>query len=55
MSLTLERAMELNATMVQDESLIIHAKNVMAAMEVMARHFGEDTKHWKAVQMYESN
>ena len=49
MELTLERAKELNATMVQDESLIIHATNVMAAMEAMAKHFGEDPEHWKAV------
>lgn len=49
MELTLERAKELNATMVQDESLIIHATNVMAAMEAMAKHFGEDPEDWKAV------
>ena len=42
MGLTLERAKELNATMVKDESLIIHATNVMAAMEAMAKHFGEN-------------
>ncbi len=49
MMLTLERAKELNATMVQDEALIIHAKNVMASMGAMAEHFGEDKEHWMAV------
>ena len=47
--LTLERAKELNASMVQEEHLIIHAMNVMAAMGAMARHFGEDEEHWMAV------
>ncbi len=44
--LTLERATELNATMVTDEHLIIHAKNVCYAMGAMAAHFGEDVEHW---------
>lgn len=47
--LTLERAKELNATMVQEPSLVIHATNVMAAMGAMAEHFGEDKEHWMAV------
>ena len=47
--LTLERAKELNGTMVQEESLVIHAMNVMAAMGAMADHFGEDREHWMAV------
>ena len=47
--LTLERAKELNDSMVHEEHLIIHAKNVMAAMEAMAGHFGEDKEHWKAI------
>ena len=47
--LTLERAKELNATMVTEPHLIVHSTNVMAAMGAMARHFGEDEKHWKAV------
>ena len=47
--LTLERAKELNATMVTDPHLIVHSTNVMAAMGAMARHFGEDEEHWKAV------
>ncbi len=47
--LTLERAKELNATMVTEEHLITHATSVMAAMGAMARHFGEDEEHWKAI------
>ena len=47
--LSLERAAELNATMVSDEHLVIHAKNVSYAMGAMAAHFGEDTEHWQAV------
>ena len=49
--LTLERATELNATMVTEEHLIVHAKNVRYAMGAMARHFGEDPEHWEAVGM----
>lgn len=47
--LTLERAKELNDSMVTEEHLRIHAKNVMAAMGAMAEHFGEDKEHWMAV------
>ena len=47
--LTLERARELNATMVSEDHLIIHALNVCYAMGAMARHFGEDEEHWQAV------
>ena len=47
--LTLERAKELNKDMVTEESLVIHSKNVMAAMGAMAKHFGEDEEHWMAV------
>ena len=47
--LTLERAKELNAQMVTASHLIVHSTNVMAAMEGMARHFGQDPEHWKAV------
>ena len=47
--LTLEEAERLNATQVTEEHLIIHAKNVMAAMGAMAEHFGEDKEHWMAV------
>ncbi len=47
--LTVERAKELNADMVTEPHLIIHCTNVMAAMGAMAKHFGEDEEHWKAV------
>lgn len=47
--LTLERARELNSTMVTEEHLLIHALNVSYAMGAMARHFGEDAEHWEAI------
>ena len=47
--LTLERAKELNDSMVTEDHLRIHALNVMAAMGAMADHFGEDREHWMAV------
>lgn len=47
--LTLERAKELNATMVQDPALIYHATCVSLAMGAMAEHFGEDKDHWEAI------
>ena len=49
--LTLERARELNDTMVTEEHLRIHALNVCYAMGAMARHFGEDEEHWQAIGM----
>ena len=49
--LTLERARELNATMVSEEHLILHALNVCYAMGAMAAHFGKDTEYWKAIGM----
>ena len=49
--LTLERATELNATMVRDAHLLLHAKNVCYAMGAMAAHFGGDVEHWQAVGM----
>lgn len=49
--LTLERAKELNAQMVTEDHLILHAKNVCCAMGAMARHFGEDEEHWQAIGM----
>ena len=49
--LTLKRAQELNAAMVTEDHLILHAKNVCYAMGAMARHFGEDEEHWQAVGM----
>ena len=47
--LTLEKAKEINATMVTEEHLLLHAANVSAAMEAMAEHFGQDPKHWAAI------
>ena len=47
--LTLERAKELNATMVTEEHLILHALNVCYAMGAMARHFGADEEQWMAL------
>ena len=47
--ITLERAKELNDSMVTEHHLIIHAKNVMYAMGAMADHFGEDREHWMAI------
>ena len=49
MNLTLEKAKEINATMVTEDHLLLHAANVSAAMEAMADHFGEDREHWAAV------
>ena len=47
--LTLERAKELNDSMVTEKSLVLHAKNVCYAMGAMAEHFGEDVEHWQAI------
>ena len=47
--LTLEPAKELLATTTTEEHLFLHAKNVMAAMGGLARHFGEDEAHWMAI------
>ena len=47
--LTLDRAKELNESMVTEESLRVHSLNVMAAMGAMADHFGEDREHWMAI------
>ncbi len=49
--LTLERAKELNAEMVSEEHLLLHAKNVCYAMGAMARRFGGDVEHWQAIGM----
>ena len=49
MDLTLEKAKELNATMVTEDHLLLHAANVSAAMEAMAEHFGADREHWAAI------
>ena len=47
--LTLEKAKELLSTTTSEEHLFLHAMNVMAAMEGLAKHFGEDAEHWKAI------
>ena len=49
MKLTIERAKELNGTMVTEEHLLIHALNVAYAMRAMALHFGDDADHWEAI------
>ena len=49
--LSLERATQLNNTMVTEDHLILHAKNVCYAMGAMAAHFGEDVEHWQAIGM----
>ncbi|MBQ4102420.1 MAG: hypothetical protein IJC85_06000 [Oscillospiraceae bacterium] len=47
--LTLERAKELLAKTTSEEHLFLHAKNVMAAMGGLAKHFGADEQHWMAI------
>ena len=47
--LTLERAKELLSDTTTQEHLILHAKNVMAAMGGLAAHFGADVAHWQAI------
>lgn len=47
--LTIERAKELLNTTTTEAHLFLHAKNVMAAMGGLARHFGEDEQHWMAI------
>ena len=47
--LTLERAQELLASTTTEPHLFLHAKNVMAAMGGLARHFGQDEAHWQAI------
>ncbi len=49
--LTLEKARELNASMVTEEHLLLHELNVCYAMGAMARHFGENEEHWQAIGM----
>ena len=49
--LSLERAKELNGSMVSQENLLLHEKNVCYAMGAMAAHFGEDPEHWQAIGM----
>ena len=47
--LTMERAIELLKTTTTEEHLFLHAKNVSAAMEGLAKHFGADAAHWAAI------
>ena len=47
--LTLNQATAINSTMVSEESLLLHAKNVCYAMGAMAEHFGEEPEHWQAI------
>ena len=47
--LTIEKAKEINGSMVTEDHLLLHAANVAAAMGAMAAHFGEDSEHWEAV------
>lgn len=47
--LTLERAKELLSMTTTEEHLFLHAKNVMAALGGLAKHFGEDEQHWMAI------
>ncbi len=47
--LTLERAKELNQTMVTEDHLVIHVLNVCYAMGAMAEYFHENPEHWQAV------
>ena len=47
--LTMERAKVLLDTTTTQEHLFLHAKNVMAAMGGMAKHFGKDVAHWQAI------
>ena len=49
--LTLNRAIELNNTMVTEDHLILHAKNVCYAMGALAEHFGGNVEHWQAIGM----
>ena len=47
--LTLERAKELLSSTTSEEHLILHAKNVSAAMGGMAEYFSEDVAFWQAI------
>ncbi|MCR5098117.1 MAG: hypothetical protein K6B14_04125 [Lachnospiraceae bacterium] len=49
MDLTLQKAKEINAGHVTEESLILHSLNVCYAMAGMAKHFGADEDHWMGV------
>ena len=45
--LTLAEAKAINATMVTEDHLILHAANVSAAMGALAEHYGADREHWE--------
>lgn len=47
--LTLERAKELLSTTTSEDHLLLHAMNVSVAMGGLAKHFGADEEHWKAI------
>ena len=47
--LTMDRAKELLNTTTTEEHLFLHAKNVSAAMEGLAKHFGAEAAHWAAI------
>ena len=47
--LTMEKARQLLTETTTQEHLFLHAKNLMAAMGGLARHFGEDEAHWMAI------
>jgi len=47
--LTLDRAKELLRTTTTQEHLFLRAKNVMVAMEGLAKHFGENAQFWMAI------
>ena len=47
--LTLERAKQLLSSTTTEAHLILHAKNVMAAMGGLAKHFGENEELWMAI------
>lgn len=47
--LTLEKAKELNSSVMKEEHLLVHALNVCYSMGAMAKHFGENTEHWQAI------
>lgn len=47
--LTMERAEALLNTTTTQEHLFLHALNVSVAMGGLARHFGQDQAHWRAI------
>ncbi|MGN1023898.1 MAG: HD domain-containing protein [Lachnospiraceae bacterium] len=49
MMLTLEQAKKINDENVTEEHLRLHAGNVAACMEALAKYYGQDPDHWAAV------